>query len=133
MLSQFFFIHIKLASPASIACCTARVEVPSSEACSFSNSLNQKTQLRIKVNKQSDKSLSQNTCTPFIFKSHSLKAEGLLLREAFNKKKHSFNGIFHKGWGVQPFSITFFRKKHCFPKNIQRCSKASNSSRNVKT
>ena len=42
-----------------------------------------------------------------------------LLREGFNKKKHSFYGIFHnEGGGVHPFSITLFWEKNISLKKI---------------
>jgi hypothetical protein len=41
-----------------------------------------------------------------------------IIREGFNKKKHFFNGIFHKGGGVYPFSIVFLLEKNHFFKNV---------------
>ena len=79
---------------------------------------------------------SRTLCTGIFIWSAKFKTNtGYQLREGFNKKKHSFNGIFHKGGGEDPFSITlfclFFVRKTLFSRlytNIKRCSKASNSS-----
>jgi hypothetical protein len=56
------------------------------------------------------------------------------LREGFNKRNIFLMEFSITGGRVYPFSITFFVEKNpFFQECIKRCSKASNSSRNVRT